>query len=51
MIIGHSIQQYGEMQTRCNDQLLLIDIGMSVCYGNFFGYLEMLNDKNEYHIM
>jgi len=47
MVIGHTIQHYGEMQTRCNDKLIIIDIGMSSCYGGFFGYLEILNDKNE----
>jgi len=47
MIIGHTVQQYDEMQSRCNNQLLIIDIGMSYCYGDYFGYVEILNDKNE----
>ncbi|ORX42561.1 Metallo-dependent phosphatase [Piromyces finnis] len=47
MVIGHNVQEYGEIQTRCDDKLILIDLGMSSCYGNYFGYLEILNDKNE----
>ncbi|ORX47096.1 hypothetical protein BCR36DRAFT_295870, partial [Piromyces finnis] len=47
MIVGHTIQNYEEMITRCNDKLIIIDIGMSACYGGFTGYLEILNDKNE----
>jgi len=47
MVVGHVIQEYGEMITRCNNKLILLDVGMCKCYGNYFGYLEILNDKNE----
>jgi len=47
MIIGHTIHNYGEIVSRCHDQLIIIDIGIGSCFGHFFGYLEMLNDKNE----
>jgi len=35
------------MTTRCIDKLILVDVGMSGCFGGYFGYLEMLNDKSE----
>jgi len=47
MIVGHTIQEYGQIHTRCDNKFILIDLGMSHCYGDYFGYLEILNDKNE----
>jgi len=47
MIVGHNTQDYGEIKTRCNDKIIYIDIGLSSFYGDFFGYLEILNDKNQ----
>jgi len=47
MIIGHTVQEYGEIMTRCDGKLILIDVGMSGCYGGFFGYMEFLNNKKE----
>jgi len=47
MVVGHTVQDYGEIKTKCNNKLIMIDLGMSDCYGNYFGYLEILNDKNE----
>jgi len=46
MIVGHNPQDYGEIRTRCNGKVIFIDLGMSSCYGNYFGYLE-INNKNE----
>ncbi|ORX80231.1 Metallo-dependent phosphatase [Anaeromyces robustus] len=47
MIIGHTVQEYGKIQTKCQDKLILIDLGLSTCLGNYFGYLEILNNKRE----
>jgi len=47
MIVGHIVQDYGEIHTKCNNKLIYIDIGLSSYLGNFFGYLEILTDKNE----
>jgi len=47
MIIGHTVQNYGEIHSRCNGKLILIDIGLSYCYGSYFGYVEIKNDVNE----
>ena len=46
MIVGHNPQDYGEIRTRCNGKIIFIDLGMSACYGNFFGYVE-INNKDE----
>jgi len=46
MIVGHNPQDYGEIRTRCGVKVIFIDLGMSYCYGNYFGYLEM-NNNNE----
>jgi len=47
MIVGHNVQDYGEIRTRCDNKLISIDLGMSAYHGNYFGYLEFLNNKNE----
>jgi len=47
MVVGHTVQEYGEIHSRCDNKLILIDLGMSDCYGDYFGYLEILYDKNE----
>jgi len=47
MIVGHTVQEYGKVKTRCNNKIILIDLGLSNCIGNYFGYLEILNDKKE----
>jgi len=47
MIVGHNAIDYGEIITRCDNKVIFIDIGLSSCYGDYFGYLEFLNDKNE----
>jgi len=47
MIVGHTVQGYGQIQPRCNNKVIYIDIGMSHCFGDYFGYVEILNDKNE----
>jgi len=47
MIVGHAIQEFGQIRTRCNEKLILIDVALSECLGDFFGYVEILNDKRE----
>jgi len=47
MVVGHTIQPYGHITSRCQNKLILIDIGMSDCLGGYYGYLEILNDKQE----
>jgi hypothetical protein len=48
MIVGHTPQSYGKIRSRCNNKLILIDIGISRCIGGgYYGYLEILLDKNE----
>ncbi|ORX78585.1 Metallo-dependent phosphatase [Anaeromyces robustus] len=48
MIVGHNVQFYGKIRTKCNNKLIMIDIGISRCIGGgYYGYLEMLLDKNE----
>ncbi len=47
MIIGHSVQKYGKIRARCQNRLILIDIALSSGLGNYFGYLEILNDEKE----
>ncbi|ORX76348.1 Metallo-dependent phosphatase, partial [Anaeromyces robustus] len=33
MIIGHNVQFYGKIRTKCNNKFILIDIGISRCIG------------------
>ncbi|ORX65992.1 Metallo-dependent phosphatase, partial [Anaeromyces robustus] len=33
MIVGHTVQPYGKIRTKCNNKLILIDIGISRCIG------------------
>eukprot|EP00833_Pecoramyces_ruminatium_P001139 jgi/Orpsp1_1/1175171/evm.model.c7180000052863.1 len=47
MIIGHTIQEYGHINTKCQNKLILIDVALSKCLGNYFGYVEILNHKKE----
>jgi len=48
MIVGHTVQPYGKIRTKCNNKFIAIDIGISRCIGGgYYGYLEMLFDKNE----
>jgi len=48
MVIGHTPQTYGKMKTRCNNKLIIIDVGVSRCIGGgYYGYLEILNKKQE----
>jgi len=47
MIVGHTVQDYGKINTRCDNKFIAIDIGLSNCIGNYFGYLEILNNKKE----
>jgi len=47
MVVGHNVQDYGEIKSRCNNKIIYIDLGLSSCLGNYFGYLEILNDRNE----
>ncbi len=47
LVVGHTVQDYGLINTICNDKLILIDVGMSRCISNNFGYLEINNVKKE----
>jgi len=47
MVIGHTVQDQGKINTKCNNRLILIDIGLSSYYGNYFGYIEFLNETKE----
>jgi len=48
MIVGHTVQPFGKIRTRCDNKLIAIDIGISRCIaGGYYGYLEILNDKKE----
>jgi len=47
LIVGHNVQPYGHINTRCQGKLILVDIGMSRCLGGYAGYLEILNDEQE----
>jgi len=47
MFVGHRVQKYGKIRTRCQNKLIMMDIGLSRCLGNYFGYVEILNDKKE----
>ncbi|KAI8082958.1 Metallo-dependent phosphatase-like protein [Halteromyces radiatus] len=45
MIMGHTVQQDGEIKTRCNGRIVLVDIGISWVYGRHVGALEILGDQ------
>ncbi|ORX87562.1 Metallo-dependent phosphatase, partial [Anaeromyces robustus] len=45
MVIGHTVQNYGQIKTRCDNKLIIIDIGISSCIGGYYGYLEILNNE------
>ncbi|ORX57791.1 Metallo-dependent phosphatase [Piromyces finnis] len=47
MVVGHTVQENGKINTRCDGKFLMIDVGMSSFYGGGFAYLEIMNDGNE----
>ncbi|ORX76400.1 Metallo-dependent phosphatase [Anaeromyces robustus] len=47
MVVGHTVQENGKINSRCGKKYLMIDVGMSEFYGGRFAYLEFLNDKKE----
>jgi len=47
MIVGHRIQKYGKIKNKCQSKLILVDIGLSSSVGNYFGYVEILNNKKQ----
>jgi len=48
MVIGHNPQSYGKIRTKCQNKLIIVDIGISRCIGGGYkGYLEILNKKQE----
>jgi len=47
MFTGHRIQKYGKIRTKCQNKLILTDIALSSSTGNYFGYIEILNDKKQ----
>jgi len=48
MVVGHNVQKNGKINTFCDNQLIMIDIGLTKQYGQHFGYLEIKRDKNEF---
>jgi len=47
MVVGHTVQENGRINTRCKGKLIMIDVGLSEFYGGNFAYLEFLNEKNQ----
>jgi len=47
MIVGHVVQEYGKINSLCQNKLIFVDVGLTKCLGNFFGYVEILNNKKE----
>ncbi|OUM60460.1 hypothetical protein PIROE2DRAFT_63124 [Piromyces sp. E2] len=49
MIVGHAVQPYGKITSKCQNKLIFTDIGISRCInsGGYYGYLEIFRDKNE----
>jgi len=47
MVVGHTVQQNGQINTRCNDHIYFVDVGMSRAYFNTMAYLEFKKDGNE----
>lgn len=45
MVVGHIVQPYGQINSRCQNKLILIDIGISHCLGGYLGYLEILSNN------
>jgi hypothetical protein len=45
MVMGHTVQRDGEIRTRCNGKIILVDIGISWVYGGFVGALEIIGDQ------
>ncbi|ORX83239.1 Metallo-dependent phosphatase [Anaeromyces robustus] len=48
MVVGHTIQENGKINTRCDNKLIAIDLGMSKSCGDRYGYLEIKRDNNEF---
>jgi len=48
MIVGHAVQAYGKITTKCQNKLIFTDIGISRCInsGGYYGYLEILETRN-----
>ena len=42
MVVGHTVQDDGLINQRCNGQLLLIDVGISEVYGRHAAALEII---------
>jgi len=49
IIMGHAVQAYGKITSKCQNKLIMIDVGISRCIpnGNYYGYLEILKNKKE----
>jgi len=47
LVVGHVVQPYGQIKTRCQNKLILIDIAISRCLGGYPGYLEILNTNKD----
>ncbi|CAO3595447.1 unnamed protein product [Absidia cylindrospora] len=45
MVMGHTVQRDGEIRTRCNGKIILVDIGISWVYGGYVGALEIVGDE------
>ncbi|KAI8980937.1 Metallo-dependent phosphatase-like protein [Pilobolus umbonatus] len=45
MVVGHTVQHDGLIQTRCGGKVVLIDIGISSAYGGRKGALEIIGNS------
>ena len=44
MVVGHTTQRDGQMRTRCEGALVVIDIGIADAYGGHLGAWELVGD-------
>ncbi|KAF7722758.1 hypothetical protein EC973_002712 [Apophysomyces ossiformis] len=45
MVLGHTVQRDGQIHTRCDDKVVLIDVGISYVYGGHRAALEIEGDQ------
>ncbi|ORX72572.1 Metallo-dependent phosphatase [Anaeromyces robustus] len=48
MVVGHTVQKDGLIKTKCDNKLVVVDIGITASYGSHFGYLEINRKNNEF---
>jgi len=47
MVVGHTVQENGKINTFCDNKIIMIDIGLTELIGGYFGYLEIKRDTKE----